>query len=434
MGRRFLSLLSPTFTKKQKTPPIFFAKWLAIARNVWYNVCVGMFCYILHASRAAPRRLLYIEDIMKNKRTREKLFSAKSQALNIGVIVFILALTFFVLFNSLYDPDNPIDFSELLRLKWGWLLLGPIFVLLSVVCEARNLSLILQKIGHHRSRKECMIYASSDIYFSSITPSATGGQPAAAYYMTKSGIPLSQSSAVLVLNVTFYTIGLIVFTGLAFLLRPEFYADFALSEKLCIWFGLGFHALLAAVCILFMLSRRMVLLVGGLVIRLLCALRIFKNREEKMAAFSASIETYRSCLTILKKNPSLVFRLLFYSVMQRLILTPITYLTFLSMGIEASFVDVIVMQIYCTVGASAIPLPGAMGISEALYVLLFKRFIPDSNRCMFSMVLSRSVSGYLAIIFCGYITMSHHIRSTVRARREAEALSAAASGKNADEQ
>lgn len=359
---------------------------------------------------------------MKKKRDREKLFSAKSQALNIGVIVFILGLTFFVLFRSLYDPDNPIDFSELLRLEWGWILLGPLFVFLSVFCEARNLSLILREIGHHRSWRECTVYASSDIYFSSITPSATGGQPAAAFYMIKSGIPLSQSSAVLVLNVTFYTVGLIVFTGIAFLLRPEFYASFAPTEKLCVWLGLGFHALLAAVCILFMVSRKMVLLVGGLVIRLLSALHIFKNREEKMQAFRASIETYRSCLTILKGNPSLVFRLLFYSVMQRLILTPITYLVFLSMGIEASLVDVVSMQIYCTVGASAIPLPGAMGISEALYVLLFKRFIPDANRCMFSMVLSRSVSGYLAILFCGYVTMSHHIRATVRARREAEAL------------
>ena len=362
---------------------------------------------------------------MKKKRNREKnMFSAKSQALNIGVIVAILALTFFVLFNSLYDPENPIDFSELLHLKWGWLLLGIVFVFLSVFCEARNLSLILRKIGHHRSLKECTIYASSDIYFSSITPSATGGQPAAAYYMTKSGIPLSQSSAVLVLNVTFYTVGLLVFTGLAFLMRPGFYADFALTEKLCVWFGLGFHALLAIVCIMFMVSRKMVMLVGGIVIRLLSALHIFKNKEEKLAAFAASIETYRSCLTILKKNPSLIFRMLFYSVMQRLILTPITYLTFLSMGIELAFVDVIAMQIYCTVGASAIPLPGAMGISEALYMLLFKRFIPDANRCMFSMVLSRSVSGYLSILFCGYVTMSHHIRSTIRARREAEALAA----------
>jgi hypothetical protein len=66
-----------------------------------------------------------------------------------------------------------------------------------------------------------------------------------------------------------------------------------------------------------------------------------------------------------------------------------------------------------------------MGISEALFVLLFEPFVVDKNTRMFSMVLSRSVSGYLSILFCGYITMSHHIKSTIRARREDEAISAA---------
>ena len=360
---------------------------------------------------------------MKQKRNRENMFSAKSQALNIGIIALILALTFFVLFNSLYDPEHPINYSDLLHLKWGWLLFGLVFLVLSVSCEARSLSLILKNIGHNRSMKECTIYASSDIYFSSITPSATGGQPAAAYYMTKSGIPLSQSSAALVLNVTFYTFGLMIFAALAFLIRPQFYASFDTTEKVCVWLGVGFHALLAAACLLFMLSRRAVMLVGGIVIRLLSAMRIFKNKEEKLAAFRASIETYRSCLTILKKNPSLILQLLFYSVMQRLLLTPITYLAFLSMGIEANLVDVIVMQIYCTVGATAIPLPGAVGISETLYVLLFDYFIADRSRCMFSMVLSRTVAGYLSILFCGWITMSHHVKNVIRPRRVTQSVS-----------
>ena len=109
---------------------------------------------------------------MKQKRNRENMFSAKSQALNIGIIALILALTFFVLFNSLYDPEHPINYSDLLHLKWGWLLFGLVFLVLSVSCEARSLSLILKNIGHNRSMKECTIYASSDIYFSSITPSA----------------------------------------------------------------------------------------------------------------------------------------------------------------------------------------------------------------------------------------------------------------------
>ncbi len=356
---------------------------------------------------------------MKQTNNREKMFSAKSQALNIGVVVLILALTLFVLFNSLYDPDNPIEFSYFLQVHWGWLLIGIILLALSVLCEARNLSLILKNIGHRRSIKDSVVYASSDIYFSAITPSASGGQPAAAYYMTKSGVPLSQSSAVLVLNVTLYTVGLLVLSAVALIARPGFYADFPATAKVCFWLGIGFHALLILVCLLFMFSKRIVMLVGRAVIHLLSVLHIFKNKEERLEAFAASIETYRSCVSIIKRNPLLIVRLLFYSVAQRLILMPITYLVFLAMGLDASFGDVLIMQIYCTVGASAIPLPGAVGISETLYLIVFERFISDPNLCMFSMVLSRTVSGYLAIMICGCITMTYHMRHVIRPRRAA---------------
>ena len=356
---------------------------------------------------------------MKQKNNREKMFSAKSQALNIGIVVLILALTLFVLFNSLYDPDHPIKFSYFLHIHWGWLLIGILLLGVSVLCEARSLSLILKNIGHRRSLRDSVVYASSDIYFSAITPSASGGQPAAAYYMTKSGVPLSQSSAVLVLNVTIYTVALLIMGAIALIARPGFYAAFPTTAKLCFWLGIGFHALLIFACVLFMFSKKVVMLVGRAVIYMLAALHIFKNREEKLEAFAASIETYRSCVSIIKRNPFLIVRLIFYSVSQRLILIPITYLVFLAMGLDASFGDVFIMQIYCTVGASAIPLPGAVGISETLYLIVFERFVSDPNLCMFSMVLSRSVSGYLAIMICGCITMTYHMRHVIRPRRAA---------------
>ncbi|MBR5044191.1 MAG: flippase-like domain-containing protein, partial [Clostridia bacterium] len=234
------------------------------------------------------------------------------------------------------------------------------------------------------------------------------------------GVPLSQSSAILVLNVSIYTLGLLVIGLLALFIRPDFYTGFAPNERLCFWLGLGFHGLLILACLLFMFSKRTVLLVGNLVIRLLSAMHIFKDRDAKLAAYRASIANYRACVQIIRENPAIIFRLLFYSVMQRVLLMPITYLTFLACGVEVGFMDTLVMQAYCTVGASAIPLPGAVGISETLFVDMFSAFPAfegNTSLLMYVMILSRSVSGYLAIAFCGYITMSHHIRSIVRAGR-----------------
>ena len=358
---------------------------------------------------------------MKKKKNREAMFSARKQILNIGFVVLILAVTFIFLFNSLSDFNDPGAYKEFLRTTRWWILpLGVVFLVLSVLCEARNLGMILKLIGHRKSLKECTVYASSDLYFSAITPSATGGQPAAAYYMTKDGVPLSQSSAILVLNVSIYTLGLLVIGLLALFIRPDFYTGFAPNERLCFWLGIGFHGLLILACLLFMFSKKTVLLVGNLVIRLLSALRIFKDRDAKLAAYRASIANYRACVQIIKENPAIIFRLLFYSVMQRVLLMPITYLTFLACGVEVGFADTLVMQAYCTVGASAIPLPGAVGISETLFVDMFSAFpafAGQNSLLMYVMILSRSVSGYLAIVFCGYITMSHHIRSIVRAGR-----------------
>lgn len=358
---------------------------------------------------------------MKKKKNREAMFSARKQILNIGFVVLILAVTFIFLFNSLSDFNDPGSYKEFLKTTRWWILpLGVVFLVLSVLCEARNLGMILKLIGHRKSLKDCTVYASSDLYFSAITPSATGGQPAAAYYMTKDGVPLSQSSAILVLNVSIYTLGLLVIGLLALFIRPDFYTGFAPNERLCFWLGIGFHGLLILACLLFMFSKKTVLLVGNLVIRLLSALRIFKDRDAKLAAYRASIANYRACVQIIKENPAIIFRLLFYSVMQRVLLMPITYLTFLACGVEVGFADTLVMQAYCTVGASAIPLPGAVGISETLFVDMFSAFPAFEGKnslLMYVMILSRSVSGYLAIAFCGYITMSHHIRSIVRAGR-----------------
>jgi len=380
-----------------------------------------IYCILRNYVSAQADRIDIKVPLMKKKQNREAMFSARKQVLNIGLVVLILVVTFVFLFNSLSDFNDPGSYKEFLRTTRWWILpLGLVCLVLSVLCEARNLGMILKLIGHRKSIKECTVYASSDLYFSAITPSATGGQPAAAYYMTKDGVPLSQSSAILVLNVSIYTLGLLVIGLLALFIRPDFYSGFDKKEILCFWLGIGFHGLLILACLVFMFSKRMVLLVGNLVIRLLSVLHIFKDRDAKLAAYRASIANYRACVQIIRENPAIIFRLLFYSVMQRVLLMPITYLTFLACGVKVGFVDTMVMQAYCTVGASAIPLPGAVGISETLFVDMFSAFpafAGQNSLLMYVMILSRSVSGYLAIVFCGYITMSHHIRSIVRAGR-----------------
>ncbi len=356
----------------------------------------------------------------KKKSKAESMLSARSQILNIVFVIAILAVTFIFLFNSIANDPNTdlseLQFSDLGQLNWWWLLPALACLILSVGFEAINLNILCRKVGYGRSVKQSMIFASSDIYFSAITPSATGGQPAAAYYMTKSGVPLSLSTAVLMLNVTLYTVGLLVISAVALILDFDTFLGFDVFQKICVIIGIVFHAILIVACVICMFSKRVVYFFGDVFYGALAKLRLVKNKEEKLIAFRHSVAGYRAAFGIVKKDLWLLPMLLFNGIMQRVILAPITYFVLLAMqplfggASIPNMMEVIIMQLYCTVGASAMPLPGGMGIAETLFNGMFATICDADNLRVLAMLLSRTFSSYLAIVTCGTITMTHHLK------------------------
>ena len=54
--------------------------------------------------------------------------------------------------------------------------------------------------------KKGVFYALVEFYFSGITPSSTGGQPAELYYMTKDKIPVRTSTIALILTTIYFKV------------------------------------------------------------------------------------------------------------------------------------------------------------------------------------------------------------------------------------
>ena len=69
-----------------------------------------------------------------------------------------------------------------------WLIVALLSMLGFIFFEAFALLVLCRALGYRESLWSGYVYSASDIYFSAITPSATGGQPASAYFMNKDGI------------------------------------------------------------------------------------------------------------------------------------------------------------------------------------------------------------------------------------------------------
>ena len=120
---------------------------------------------------------------------------------NILILLLLMAATFAVIFRG---DDFPAFLSALKDADGRWLLLGLLCMFLFVGCEAANMHQISHTLGFPLKYFRCGQYAFIGFYFSSITPSASGGQPVQIYYMKKDRISLAHSSFMILYIVMVY--------------------------------------------------------------------------------------------------------------------------------------------------------------------------------------------------------------------------------------
>ena len=111
----------------------------------------------------------------------------------------IFLLTVFVL--TIYSVFSGEDLSDI----WDTISeASPVYLLMGVGCviffiwaESAILHYLLGTLGIKTKRRTCFLYSSVGFFFSCITPSAGGGQPAQVYYMRKNMIPVPVATVVL---------------------------------------------------------------------------------------------------------------------------------------------------------------------------------------------------------------------------------------------
>ena len=262
-----------------------------------------------------------------------------------------------------------------------------------------------------------MVYSSADIYYSAITPSASGGQPASAYYMVKDGMDAGATTFTLVFNLIAYTAAILVIGVLAFIFRPRMFPHFEFFVKFLIIAGIVLQTLLLGFFIACMWCHKAVLKVGNGLISLLARMKIVKNTEKWRGKLTDEVEKYRLSFMEIRKHRALFFQALLLNVAQRVSQVLITCFVCTAADPGASFVDLFAMQAFVLLGYNSIPLPGGVGAFEYLYLNIYTlRF--DNTFIVVAMMVTRVISYYLCMALSGVVTLVYHIRLIKRKRQE----------------
>lgn len=335
---------------------------------------------------------------------------------NALLFALILAGTLYGVFHG---QDIGALKEALAQCRTDWLILAAVFVIVSIACDASAQWLQQSSFGMSMGGATCFLSACVGFFFSAITPSATGGQPMQVYYMRKKGIPVSVTSVALLVMALFYKTVLVLAGAAMLIFAPGFLRANLGGYMFLYYIGL----LLTAgwtVFLLFLIFRQRIaraILVWGMSV--LEELHILKNRESHQAAFEVSMEMYEDAAEHLKKNPGVMLGVFLAMIARRAASYSVAWCVYRAMGLTGTgWLTLVLLQAIIGICADMLPLPGGMGISEALFVKVYGAAFGAA--ALPGMILSRGIGHYSQLIFCGVVAVLAMLSLGRRNREDAE--------------
>ena len=318
-----------------------------------------------------------------------------------AVYISLVAVVFFMLMRETSG-------AELMRAicvaNIAVLIAGLFLMMLAVSCEGINLKQILKMQGYEKSLPSCLRYAFAGHYFTSVTPGASGGQPAQMYFMAKDGIPVGSSSVTLLIYNMSYHIGIIGGYALLFAFKGHLIGQMIGAFKMLLTLGLMLHALLLIFFICLIFRPEIVMRLGSLITCLLKKIKLIKNPEKMESILNRQVEYYRESAAYVRNHLSIFLCIQPVTLLQVAIIFSVPYFVFTAFGLAGfSLLDLLAVQSALTLVVDAVPLPGGVGISEAALAAVYKSVF-GGGLLIPAVILSRLIGYYCPVLISGAAT------------------------------
>jgi hypothetical protein len=168
--------------------------------------------------------------------------------------VFIAILSIWTVVSQSKHFSFEILMSFIINANKGWLFMSFVCTFGFIWFEGFALVRMARHFGYKTSAIDGTVYGGADVYFSAITPSASGGQPASAYFMIRDGIPGYAATVALLINLVMYTLSLLTIGILCMFFKYPLLKNFSGISRIFIY--LGIIVLIFLAFVFYMLLRK----------------------------------------------------------------------------------------------------------------------------------------------------------------------------------
>lgn len=325
----------------------------------------------------------------------------------VGVMALLLGWTV----HTVLGQQTPGQLARAIaHADWRFLLAGLALMAAFIGCEAKTTHVILRALGSPQPFRRCYFYSCTGFFFSNITPSATGGQPAQIYYMGKDGTPVVHGAIDMLLVTIGYHTATVIFGILALASCSDLPEQLGGQVGLLLGLGFAIFVALDVAMILFLFLPGPVRRLGNWAIR--AAVRACPGLDQVKLEerLEEELERYAQGARLIRSAPGLLPQTLALSACQLACSYAVPYVIFLAFHLTGvTFWEVFSLQVLCTIAVGYLPLPGSAGAAENVFLRSFV-LIFGSGLVAPAMILSRTVNCYLMLIVTGIVVAAAHFR------------------------
>lgn len=331
--------------------------------------------------------------------------SKKRTLYNLLFLLIVFGLTIYLVFRG-KDVEEILQTAR--EADARYLLLSFICVILFILGESAIIFYMMRTLGASVKMSHCALYSFVGFFFSCITPSASGGQPMQIYYMKKDKLPVPVTTLVLMIVTITYK-AVLVLIGVVICLFCGGFLRVYLGDYMWVFYlGVGLNVFCVSFMLILVFAPGLAkwIMVKGL--WLLEHFHLLKPKASRLEQLEASMDEYHATASFWANHKLVILNVFVITFVQRVILFTITYWVYRALGLkEYGILPVTTLQAVISVSVDMLPLPGGMGISETLYMVIFTSVF--GSLLLPSMLLSRGISYYGQMLISAAMTCAAHL-------------------------
>lgn len=314
----------------------------------------------------------------------------------LAIILLIGASVFFWEFRMLTFHEIMVEFRQI---QWGWIIVAIGCMLFEWAVEAKIVQGLLERENFSYSFKKAYRIPLIQHLFNSITPFASGGQPAQLVALKQTGVDIGIGSSVLLMKFIVYQAMIVVYFGVCVLLR--YHVLVTEISKLAVFVILGLVTHIFVIAVVLLITYK-INLTKRLVHWLMKMIAMFMNKEKAYLLeenILLKVTSFYEESLYIRGQTSLLLKTALLTAIQLASYFIVPYFILLSLGIkDMDILTIICMYAFIVMIVSLFPIPGGSGGAEYSFTLLFGSFILLPEKLAIALLLWRVITYYLGIL------------------------------------